>query len=322
MSYHPPDPAVWQGRKSKNSAYLHEKVICTSIASLEKVAGRSYVLLGYACDEGVRRNLGRVGASQGPAAIRTQLAKLASHIGPFTQFYDVGDIACEGSDLESVQEELSRAVHNVLVQGAFPVLLGGGHDIAFGHYQGIRKFLQDRGTGAHLGIINLDAHFDLRVFEGKSTSGTPFHQIAQLCKAGGTPFHYCCLGIQRLSNIAELYHTANELGVQFLESTDFHQGKIDRVIQTLQSFSAQVDYLYLTIDMDGFSASHAPGVSAPSPLGFEPRMALEVIRFLVKTGKLISMDIAELNPGYDVDDRTARLSAQLVGQALLLLEEN
>ena len=322
MSYRVPDPTVWQGRKTGHSAYLHEKVVCTPIGELEKANGKAYALLGYASDEGVRRNLGRIGASVGPLEIRSRLAKLANHLQRSTQLYDAGDIACEGTNLENSQHELSRAVARILALGTFPVLLGGGHEIAYGHILGVWKYLQDQGKEASLGIINLDAHFDLRTFEGRSTSGTPFYQVAQKFKEAGTPFHYFCLGIEPLSNSAALYDTANELNARYIENTDFHLGNIDEVTETLKAFAQQVDHLYLTIDMDGFSAAFAPGVSAPSPLGFEPRMAMEVIRFIIQTGKLISTDIAELNPKYDVDGRTARLAAQLVAQIILLLDRD
>jgi formiminoglutamase len=64
--------------------------------------------------------------------------------------------------------------------------------------------------------------------------------------------------------------------------------------------------------MDGFSSAYAPGVSAPSPLGFAPSFVYEALAFLFQSKKVISCDIAELNPDFDVDDSTAGLAARLV----------
>ena len=73
-----------------------------------------------------------------------------------------------------------------------------------------------------------------------------------------------------------------------------------------------MDHLYLTIDLDGFSSAYAPGVSAPSPLGFSPNIVEKVVELIVGSGKLISTDIVELNPVFDLDASTARLAGRLV----------
>jgi formiminoglutamase len=88
------------------------------------------------------------------------------------------------------------------------------------------------------------------------------------------------------------------------------------ISQQIQSFVDRVDALYLTVDMDGFSAAFAPGVSAPSPMGFTPELALRVIDLLAASKKLISLDVVELNPTYDQDQATARLAARCVEYVL------
>ncbi len=75
-------------------------------------------------------------------------------------------------------------------------------------------------------------------------------------------------------------------------------------------FLDSVNKVYLTVDMDGFASAFAPGVSAPSPMGFEPDFAFKVFELIASSKKLISMDIAELNPAFDHDQATARLAAR------------
>ena len=85
----------------------------------------------------------------------------------------------------------------------------------------------------------------------------------------------------------------------------------------LNTFIKEVDYLYITIDLDGFSSAYAPGVSAPSPLGFTPHFAYKVLAFLFKSKKVISLDIAELNPDFDIDENTANLAAKIIDYMIL-----
>ena len=74
----------------------------------------------------------------------------------------------------------------------------------------------------------------------------------------------------------------------------------------------EVDCIYLTIDLDGFSSEYCPGVSAASPIGFQPKFALELINHIFNSKKVISCDIAEMNPIYDVEEITAFLATDLI----------
>ena len=83
------------------------------------------------------------------------------------------------------------------------------------------------------------------------------------------------------------------------------------VTSKLHAFTERNDALYLTIDLDGFSSAYAPGVSAPSPMGFSPAFAFKILHFLMQTQKVVAVDIAELNPRYDRDQSTAVLAARI-----------
>ena len=79
--YQETPPYIYAGRKSDQQLYLHEKIICNPIADLkETISGKNITILGYSCEEGVKRNQGRTGTDQGPAAIRKQLGKLPNHL--------------------------------------------------------------------------------------------------------------------------------------------------------------------------------------------------------------------------------------------------
>lgn len=275
---------------------------------------KTIAILGYACDEGVRRNQGRIGAAQGPDAIRKQLGKMPNHLNSDTKLLDIGSILCANGSMEEAQNQLSLVIAQLLKSGIFPVLLGGGHDMAYGHFQGIKKFLNGSRS---MGVINFDAHFDLRNNVSGNNSGTPFWQIAQDCKADGTTFNYLCLGIRKDANDKVLFQTADKLGVHYIENEHFNLQHRKTIEQELHTFISKVDCLYMTIDLDGFSSAYAPGVSAASPMGFSPDIVLECLKTILHSQKLVSMDIAEMNPKYDIDNRTAKLAASLVHYAAM-----
>ncbi len=302
-----PTQDKWTGRSSDQQLYLHEKVQCLPLAEI-KPEGKQFAILGYACDEGVRRNQGRVGAKNGPDAVKRVLAKMPNHLGDTVAILDVGAIICEDQELELTQDELAKIVTELLNKNTLPILIGGGHDIAYGHFNGIKKHLIHNNKRPSIGVINFDAHFDLRGDDDGPNSGTPFFQIAN----ENEPFHYLCLGIRRDANDKKLFQTAQELDVTYVDRNTFRIQFAKEINTWIKAFMEKVDHIYVTIDLDGFSSAYAPGVSAPSPLGFSPDIVLESLETIIASGKLISLDIAEMNPSYDIDHQTAKLAASLI----------
>lgn len=304
------DSSIWAGRISEQQLYLHEKVQCVDLAAvIAHASHKKIALLGYACEEGVKRNQGRIGTYDGADAIRKQLAKMPNHLNDMVGLFDVGSILCLDADMETAQTAISENVFELLQTNVLPILLGGGHDIAYGHYNGIKKFL---GRDKSIGIINFDAHFDLRNNTNGNNSGTPFYQIAKDCKDDGSTFNYLCLGIRKDANDRTLFQTAHDLGVNYVENINFSMCEAKNIVHTLLDFIRQFDHIYVTIDLDGFSSAYAPGVSAASPMGFSPKIVIESLELIINSKKMISLDIAEMNPLYDTDYQTAKLAASLV----------
>jgi formiminoglutamase len=267
------------------------------------------VLLGICSDEGVRRNQGRPGAGKGADAIRKALAGQAWHQS--RPLYDAGNLAPEKGDLEALQLEQAGLVEELLVRRHFPVLLGGGHEIAYGSYLGLVRALS-RGPRARVGIINFDPHFDLRS-DVLASSGTPFRQIAEDCRAGGRDFNYFCVGVSETANTLALFDRAAALGVDYLMDEELVPWALAAAVRRLEDFIDRCGALYLTIDLDVLPAAVAPGVSAPAARGL-PLDVLEHLLGCIRRhagDKLKLADIAECNPDYDIDGRTARVAARL-----------
>lgn len=313
--YQPAHRIYWTGRKSNpgiGKQYWHQEIELYDINDLKKESNIDIALVGYVCDEGVRRNLGRVGSEQGPRLIRERLAKLPIHFDSI-RVGDVGDIICLEEDMESCQQAFSNIISQLISKNIFPIGLGGGHDMAYGHFMGIRDAIKNTDK-SRIGIINFDAHFDLRPVEKKSNSGTPFNQVISELKETNENVDYFAIGIQQQSNTKELFDIAKKEHIDYAINYDCESSteEMKALQKRLIPFIEANDYLYITIDLDGFSSAYAPGVSAPSPLGFTPYFVFKMLRFLFSTKKVISCDIAELNPTLDRDNLTSNLAAKLV----------
>jgi formiminoglutamase len=267
------------------------------------------VILGFASDEGVRRNKGRTGAAAAPGAIRAALGPLAFHLDRTVA--DAGDVVVADGALEAGQVRAGAAVASILDAGRLTVMLGGGHETAYASYLGVAGSEAVRG-GRRLGILNLDAHFDLRE-EPLPSSGTPFLQMARAEAAAGRAFRYAVVGISEPNNTKALFATAAQLGVQYLADEDCTDARVQDFVA---DFLAGVDVLYLTIDLDVLPASVAPGVSAPAAYGVPLPVISAVCRQVAASGKLLHVDVAELNPAFDIDGRTAKVAARLVNTLL------
>ncbi|UWZ96837.1 formimidoylglutamase [Vibrio splendidus] len=318
---------VWTGRNDLEDGTLGTRVhhITKQVHSSElsnELTDGAIALVGFASDAGVARNKGRVGAKQAPNLIRQALANMAWHSD--AHIADLGDIECNDGQLEVSQKQCASVIANALSKNKV-ITLGGGHEVAWASFQGLTEHLHKAERlqkdqpeqKPKIGIVNFDAHFDLREFESdiadvKPSSGTPFNQISDYCHKHQWPFHYACLGVSAASNTKALFNKADQLGVWYEHDRNMIQ--INQVTQLvkLQKFIAECDYLYLTIDLDVFPAATAPGVSAPAARGVSYEALAPFLEQILKhSEKLIIADIAEYNPDYDIDGQTARLAARL-----------
>lgn len=302
----------WQGRDDgQGPERFYQCVEPISLFKLRASRLPCFGMIGFCSDEGVRRNKGRVGARSGPHFLRKALAGLCVS-GSTLRCLDLGDVEVERGRLEEAQNKLGNMVHSLLEWGITPLVLGGGHEIAWGHYQGLAPHVKN----SSLLIVNFDAHYDLRsLVNGQGNSGTPFAQIAADRRANGQDFHYLCIGLQEGANTDSLRKRAEDFGAKSIWARDVHTS-LDAVKAKVSKAIEKADQIYLTICLDVFAQADAPGVSAPQPLGLRPWQVLSVLDPILRSGKLLSFDIAELCPRLDIDQRTAKLAAALVRDIL------
>ncbi|MBL4613850.1 MAG: formimidoylglutamase [Magnetovibrio sp.] len=312
-------PIKWQGRDdleepSPAQRWHHRVVLSPTDDALDPA--QCCGLIGFACDAGVTRNRGRSGAAAGPAALREQLRNLSWHGGD-RHLIDFGNVVVEDDGLEAGHKLLATQVADALAKVARLLVVGGGHETAFGSFSGLHKAL---GADTKIGIINLDAHFDLRrPGPAGPSSGTPFFQIEAL--SGADNFHYFCLGVAKETNAQALFQRADDWAVRYRLDTEMSMTQLAQIKAELAAFTKPLDALYLTIDMDVLPHYQAPGVSAPAVRG----VAFEVIEAVI--GQVIEcaqdcrfglplVELTELNPSYDLQGVTARTAAVLASALL------
>jgi len=306
--YQPPTATAWTGRHDAPVDNYFFQVISTHDLNVPiNLSSQTFALLGFCCDEGIRRNHGRQGAATGPFHLRKVLANMPLHRDDI-KLIDVGDIVCHNENLEEAQVALGEAVSLLLNANITPIILGGGHELAYGHYQGIEKVYRQE----QLGMINFDAHFDMRPLLGsnKGTSGTPFLQIAKANETLKRRFDYYCIGIQNSSNTTSLFETARQYHTHIILAEEIDDEQ--KIAETIHEAINENEIIYVSICLDVFASAFAPGVSAPQSLGVAPWQVIKALRKMATSGKVISYDIAELSPPFDIDSRTAKLAANLM----------
>src|SRR5699024_10738776 len=223
----------------------------------------------------------------------------AQNIEAFTsileQTIDAGNITVSG-ELEADQQRLGEVVAEYLKKDIIPIILGGGHGTAFGHFLGYAK--ADLKTS----IFNLDAHTDVRPLKnGKSHSGSPFRQALE--HKSGCCKQYSVAGLQP--------HSVADAHLEFIEYYNGNAVFKDKTdIEAIKKLlNGTNDRCMVTFDMDAVAQAFAPGVSAPCTNGLQPALWLQTAYQAGKNKTVTSFDLAEVNPKFDRDGQTARLAA-------------
>ena len=184
------------------------------------------------------------------------------------------------------------------------ITVGGGHDYAYAQLAGIREFAPDKS----IACINIDPHFDMRKPDPFILSGSPFYMAIRdgIIRAD----RICSFGVGEHCNGPELWEFALKNEVEVVTMNDLMQkDKVASFRNILDDLSSRVDYVVVSLDLDSIQAAHAPGVSAPAAHGFTPEEIHGFMRTAGLNEKCISLGIYELNPRFDMDQRTSALAA-------------
>ena len=288
-------------------------------------------IIGVPIDLGADRR----GVDMGPSAIRyAHLQRELKKTG--CSFKDLGNMEVAIAEICTAQEpslkyidcivpmarRTAGAVATSIQQGHFPLVIGGDHSIALGSVRGAARHKK-------IGVIWIDAHADFNTAETTPSGNIHGMPLAALCG----------LGDPRLIQLwDETIPVLDPQRVAVVGARDLDEGEkknlrqtgvlvlgmeqIDRIgmFQTMQKALAQVmqdvDGIYLSFDVDSLDPRHAPGVGTPVSGGLTYREAHLACEMIAETGKLIGMDLVEVNPILDFQNQTAELAVELAVSAL------
>jgi len=256
----------------------------------------------------------RPGARFGPRAIREASTLFSfGHAGAYdhedditylkpseANIVDIGDADIVHTDTIKSHANIEFGVRKILKAGAIPVVLGGDHSV---NIPCINAF--DDQQPIHL--VQLDAHLDF-VDERHGVRfghGNPMRRAAEKTYVTGLSQ----IGIRNVSSTAkDGYDAAREMGSDIVSVRQFRKMGVEAMLNRIP---AGVPY-YVTIDIDGFDPSIAPGTGTPSHGGFLYYEGLELLDGLAKRGTIVGVDLVEVAPDYDHSGSTSTLAAQLL----------
>ncbi len=313
----PPDPALLFRRGEPDDPRLGESF---SLGHIPEGRIPDVVIVGVPQDLGVRHNNGRPGAAEAPTAIRAALYRLTPetwtrHSLEQLCIVDLGDLIVDGVDIQAMHALQERCVAALLEAGTCAIVLGGGHDIA---YPNAAALFQQ----GECGVLVFDAHPDVRPRRNNLPhSGSAFRQLLE---ERNFPAHRLAyIGLQPFVVARVHREYLQSRGVQSCTLEEVRKRGIDTVLPEL--FAAISDRgrlpVYVSIDLDAVPSAFAPGVSAPATVGLLPEELLWAASFLGARPNVRLLDIAELNPRYDLDNRTARLAAWIIATFLAGMSE-
>jgi agmatinase len=259
----------------------------------------------------------RPGARFGPRAVREASTLFSfghagaydheddvTYLGPEVRIVDMGDADIVHTDTEASHANIEAGVRAALAAGALPVLIGGDHSV---NIPAIRAF--DGQGDFH--IVQIDAHLDF-VDERHGVRhghGNPMRRAAEKPYVTGMTQ----LGIRNVSSTArEGYEDARARGSDILSVRQVRRLGTEAVLARIPA-GARV---YVTIDIDAFCPSIAPGTGTPSHGGFLYYEVLELMQGLARRHEVIGLDLVEVAPDYDPTGSTAILAAQLLMNTL------
>lgn len=278
---------------------------------------------------------GRRGVDMGPSAIRyahlqNSLADLGYEVRdegnidvPIAEMCSITDPKLKYIDcIIPMGRRVSGAVSTSVQGGRFPLVLGGDHSLSVGSVRGAARQRK-------IGLLWVDAHADFNTHLTTPSGNIHGMPLAALCGMGDPrlvqlwdepapvvdPKRVAVIGARDLDPGEKVNLQDAGVMVQSMEQLDRH-GLVPTMEKALERITRDVDGIYLSFDMDSLDPRHAPGVGTPVPAGLTQREAHLICEMVAETGKLVGMDMVEVNPILDTQNQTAHLAMDLILTAL------
>jgi arginase len=283
---------------------------------------------------------GRRGVDMGPSAIR--IAGLSGMLaGMGYDVREVGTVTAAGPEIIDAGEsrtrylpeitEICRRAHQLvresLAEGTFPLVLGGDHSLSIGTVSAVAA--HHAASEESIGLLWIDAHTDMNTPETTPSGNIHGMSLAILTGQGGPdtlqsmagftpavhPGNVCVIGARDIDPTEK--EIVREAGIRVFTMAEVDErgmaACMDEAIARVTSGTAG---FHLSFDLDGIDPMVAPGVGTPVAGGLTYREAHLVCEKVARSGRLLSLEVVELNPVLDAENRTGRLAIGLMASAL------
>lgn len=292
---------------------------------------RNIDIIGVQIDFGAAQK----GVAMGPLAIRYAGLKPDLRAMGYN-IHDKGDIVPpeDGMSLRnmirfeqvnSTNRQLYEAVTDTLNAGRFPLVLGGDHSVAAGSVSAVAKHYEDQGE---IGIIWIDAHGDWN--SDKSTISGNMHGMPYSAVCGWGPDSMVDFGqtphfVPTKHCVQVAGHDFDKAEAQRMKSAGMNvfpmhdvdaRGMTEIMKDAIRIAGEGTVGIHLSFDVDAITPEYAPGTGTPVPNGITAREAFLAVEMIAASGKLISMDLVEVNPILDERNKTGQLASELIQLAL------
>ena len=293
-----PDENLFYKRNDPEDTRLGEIVS----AKMEDYTGSDIVILGSPQDEGVIRNKGREGARYAPDKIRESLYKLpVNEKISSAKVFDLGNVKTE-QNLEEIHSRQEEVVYRLLNDNKKVIIIGGGNDISYPDCKALSR------VDSNPLVFNIDSHFDVRTDKLRN-SGTSYRML--LDENLVNPKNFYEIGIKKHSSATAHKDYLEKKGGHIYYYDRIKGGKIKKILKEIL-LKKKNKTLFWGFDMDSVNDSDAPGVSAPNPIGLSAEEALVVAELAGKDKRTKILEISEVNPKFDFDNKTSRLAALVI----------
>jgi arginase len=222
-------------------------------------------------------------------------------------------------EIERAMIALAGVVEEIERRGSLPIVLGGDHSIAMGTLAGIRK------AGRRPGVIYIDAHGDINTPETTPSGNVHGMPLAVAVGLATEPFAKelrgsvdgaACVLLALRDVDHDESRNIKKAGVTAITMADIDRLGMSAAMERAIAVASKGDGIHLSLDVDAIDPDEAPGVGTPVRGGLTYREAQLAMEMLAASGKLRSLEVAEVNPILDRENRTAQLAVELIASAL------
>ncbi|MDH4273611.1 MAG: arginase [Gammaproteobacteria bacterium] len=306
-------------KKCKQMSDTRQADIPTAVQQAHLDTPRVFHVLGVASCVGASDRT----CQEGPEALRALLkCQPLPDLRWVTTLRDPQDVAMDAyAMVAALAPRVAQQTQLWSAHGHQFVVVGGDHSCAIGTWSGVARSLRGRGA---LGLLWIDAHMDAHTPETSPSGALHGMPLAMLLGAGppdlvrlaGTipalqPRHVWLIGVR--SYEAQEQQRLTDLGVNIRYMTEVKTRGLAAIIaEALADLQRNTEAFGVSVDLDALDPVDAPGVGSPEPGGITADALLAALHGLGRHAQVVGLEIAELNPRYDLHQKTVRLAYDLL----------